>query len=183
VVDYLMTQFGGTAEAAIAAMQLPGFRDEFPRQTGAALETDPSDGHLYIRWPALDRDRTVWKLVEAAVGPDSRYAQGSGDVAESARRKPRHRTPEQLDIETVKKLKLELAKRKAGGPRDPEYTQGAIAQRLGWKTTRVQQAEGLQKAGWDLLRSHPDFLVDDGFVRWPGVQKAARLLASGRTRN
>jgi hypothetical protein len=95
-------------------------------------------------------------------------------------KKPRYAPPHRIEKDKVKQLMMELVKRKADrGDRD--FTQARIAERLGLKVTRVQQAEGLQRVGWDLLRTHPDFPVDAGFVRWPGVDAAARILKSGRT--
>jgi len=97
-------------------------------------------------------------------------------------RKPRHRPPDPIPDDTVKRLKWELAQREAK-PRDREFTQEKIADRLGLDRSRVQQAEALRRAGWDLLRSHPEFSANDGFVRWPSAAEAARLLASERAEN
>jgi hypothetical protein len=98
--------------------------------------------------------------------------------------KPRHRPPDQIPESTVKQLKIELVKREAkrkGRRRVPELTQAKIAAIVGLDDTRVQQAEGLREIGWDLLRTHPDFSVDEGFVRWPSVEEATRILDSERT--
>jgi hypothetical protein len=116
--------------------------------------------------------------IEPAAGAKPESMSRTGPAA----KKPRHRPPTPIAKATVKQLKWELAQRKAR-PRDPDFTQDAIAQKLELNSSRIQQAEGLQQAGWDLLRSHPDFPVEDGFVRWPGAEEAARLLASGRTGN
>ena len=108
--------------------------------------------------------------------------------------RPRQRKPMQIAKSTVKELMLALARREAEQrkaslagrkklPSGSESTQEKIALRLGLHVTRVQQAEGLLRAGWDLLRTDPDFLVDDGFVRWPGVKRAAQILASERAGN
>jgi hypothetical protein len=70
VVADLIERFGGTREAAVAAMQLPGFTEEFTRQTGARLETAP-DGRPYPRFLTRESERPFWKLVEAAVGRDA----------------------------------------------------------------------------------------------------------------
>jgi hypothetical protein len=70
VVAYFIERYGGTREAAVAAMQLPGFEEEFKRQTGAALEND-AEGRPYPRLLSRDTERPFWKLVEAAVGPIS----------------------------------------------------------------------------------------------------------------
>ena len=87
-------------------------------------------------------------------------------------KRQRQRPPAQIDEATVKELKWDLAQRKAK-PKDPEFTQQKIAARLGLATTRVQQAEGLERIGWDLLRIHPDFPAEKGFVRWPGVDASS----------
>jgi hypothetical protein len=104
------------------------------------------------------------------------------DAPAAQQPKPRHRHPDPIPDETIKQLKWELAQRKAK-PRNREFTQEKIARRLGLDRTRVQQAEALQRVGWDLLRSHPEFSANDGFVRWPSAHEAARLLASGRAEN
>jgi hypothetical protein len=183
VVAYLLVQFGSTQKAAVVAMQLPEFSDEFAAQTSATLRIG-EDGQPYVGPFSRDSDRAFWKLVEAAVGPNSRYALSlePDRVEQPNAKKPRHRPPAPIATATVKQLKWELAQREAK-PADRELTQEKIAARLSLDDTRVQQAEGLQRVGWDLLRSHPDFPVDEGFVRWPGVRKAAQILASERTEN
>jgi hypothetical protein len=93
------------------------------------------------------------------------------------RRIPRQRPPQAIASSVVQQLKGELEQRRAD-PGDREFTQARIAGRLRLAVTRVQQAERLERLGWDLLRSDPDFLVDDGFVRWPSDRKAALLLAA-----
>jgi hypothetical protein len=95
-------------------------------------------------------------------------------------KKPRHRPPDPIAKETVTQLMVELEQRKAT-PVDPEFTQWKIAERVRLNVNRVQQAERLQDLGWDLLRTHPDFLVDEGYVCWPGDEKAARILDADRT--
>src|SRR5262249_32916759 len=81
-------------------------------------------------------------------------------------------TPSQIPRATVQELMLELERRKAN-PRDPELTQLRIAERVGLNPARVQEAEALRGIGWDLLRTHPDFSIEDGFVRWPTPTRAA----------
>jgi hypothetical protein len=100
-----------------------------------------------------------------------------------SRGKPRHRHPDPIPVDTVKTLKLELERRRACSGnrkliRERELQQDRIAQRLALERPRIQQAEKLQRVGWDLLRSHPEFSANDGFVRWPQPREAARLLAS-----
>ena len=97
-------------------------------------------------------------------------------------RRPRHRPPAPISEATVKDLRWELAQRKAR-PRDPKLTQEKIAERLELERSRVQQAEALERVGWDLMRSRPDFSANDGSVRWPSAVKAARILASERAEN
>jgi hypothetical protein len=96
--------------------------------------------------------------------------------------KPRHRPPDRIASGTVKQLKWELAQRKTRRD-DREFTQEKIAGRLELDRTRIQQAEALERVGWDLLRSHPEFSARDEFVRWPSAREAARLLASERAEN
>jgi hypothetical protein len=96
--------------------------------------------------------------------------------------KPHHRPPDPIPTATVKRLKWELVQRRAK-PRDREYTQEKIAARLDLSRPRVQQAEKLESAGWDLLRSHPEFSAKDGFVRWPSAPEAAQIVASERAEN
>jgi hypothetical protein len=91
--------------------------------------------------------------------------------------KRRHRPPGPIAVATVKDLKWQLTQR-ATRPKDREFTQEAIAARLGLDRSRVQQAEALELAGWDLLRTHPEFSAEEGFVRWPSPAEAARILAS-----
>jgi hypothetical protein len=102
--------------------------------------------------------------------------------------KPRHRRPDAIPEATVKALKLELTRRRACRGdrrliRGRKLTQEQIAERLELQRTRVQQAEALDRAGWDLLRSDPEFSANDGFVRWPSAAKATVLLASERAEN
>ena len=78
-------------------------------------------------------------------------------AGQQPRAKPRHRPLDPIAKEAVKDLMMELAKRKAW-PGDREFTQAKIAARVGLNVNRVQQAEGLERLGWDLLRTHPDFL-------------------------
>jgi hypothetical protein len=126
--------------------------------------------------PAEDKDY-IFERVAKWLGKD-RPA-----VEEPAKKpRPRHRPPTPIAKATVKSLMWELEQRKAK-PQNPELTQEKIAGRLELKVTRVQQAEALERVGWPLLRTHPDFSVDEGFVRWPGPRKAAQILASERTEN
>jgi hypothetical protein len=97
-------------------------------------------------------------------------------------RRPRHRPPDPIPEATVKQLKWELAQRRAR-PRDPELSQEKIARRRELDRSRIQQAEALERIGWDLLRSHPEFSALDGFVHWPSAREAARILASERAEN
>lgn len=129
-------------------------------------EPDLAPGH--VRAP-MNRWESVPPLETAAV------------EAVNAKR-PRHRPPDPISTKDVKQLMWELDQRKAR-PDDSELTQEKIAGRVGLDDTRVQQAEALQRLGWPLLRTHPDFPVDEGFVRWPGVEKAAQLLASEHAEN
>jgi hypothetical protein len=125
--------------------------------------------------------------------PETRPAPGKGGVepggtVRSNATKPRHRPPEPIARATVEALKAELAQRKAERARgvkrgQGEHTQEKIANRLGLSRTRVQQAEALERVGWDLLRSHPEFSAVDDLVRWPNPVEAAQLLASGREAN
>jgi hypothetical protein len=114
--------------------------------------------------------------------PRLRDAATSEVEEEPPEKKPRHRPPEQIPKVTVQKLMLELEKRRTR-PHDPELTQEKIGERLKLHRSRVQQAEALRRAGWDLLRSHPEFSADAGFVRWPSPVDAARLLESERAEN
>ena len=101
---------------------------------------------------------------------------------------PRHRPPVGLPVGAVRELEALLAGRRRSG----KPTQDKIAhevERLARKNVpfikfgrnRVEQAEQLQKLGWPLLRSQPEFSADDGFVYWPTAAKAARILASERS--
>jgi hypothetical protein len=131
-------------------------------------------GAVYV--PPENKAR-ISSLVGRWLGEDSLAAREP-----SRKPKPRHRPPAQIAKATVKSLMWELEQRKAK-PKNPELTQEEIAGRLELKVTRVQQAEALERVGWPLLRTHPDFPVDEGFVRWPGPAKAAQILASERTEN
>jgi hypothetical protein len=99
---------------------------------------------------------------------------------------PRHRHPDEIPKVTVKQLMWDLGRRKtelAGRkklPHGSDLTQEKIAARFDLDRSRIQQAEKLVAAGWDLLRSHPEFSANDEFVRWPSVREAARILASER---
>jgi hypothetical protein len=146
-----------------------------------ALEWFGDEGHPQ---PA---QRTVWQLGRT---PDwGRLPPLEDDElppVEEPQKNPRYRPPEELERDKVKQLMFELAQREAelgGGARvlrGSEFTQEKIAARLGWDRTRVQQAESLQRLGWELLRSHPQFSALDEFVRWPSVDEAAQILASER---
>lgn len=90
---------------------------------------------------------------------------------------PRWRPPAGLPLERVERLDALLAERKrAGRPPPPSLTLRAIAQRVGFNYDRVRQGEQLRDHGWDLRRSHPDFSVNDGFVRWPQPSQVPDLL-------
>jgi hypothetical protein len=101
---------------------------------------------------------------------------------QSKAKTPRHRPPAPIARASVQQLTLELAQRKAR-PHDRELTQENIAYRVKMDRSRIQQAEALERVGWDLLRSHPEFSANDGFVRWPSVEKAIQILASERAEN
>jgi hypothetical protein len=116
------------------------------------------------------------------VGPAPDYWGQLPPFEEAPSAKPRHRPPDPIAEATVKQLKWELAQRRTKR-RDPELTQEKIAARLGLDRTRIQQAEALEKVGWDLLRSHPEFSAFDEFVSWPSAREAALLLASGNAEN
>jgi hypothetical protein len=174
VIRDFVARFGSIARAEEQARMVPGFAEEIQR-----VDTEIEWLSTLLREPPRARaeleDERRQLIVEA--------------LAESApETHPRHRPPAQIPVGTVKELKWQLAQRQAElaqrkPRREREYTQEKIAERLGLDDTRVQQAEALQRAGWELLRSHPDFSVDEEFVRWPGPQEAARLLASERTEN
>jgi hypothetical protein len=66
-VAYLVKRYGGTREAALEAMQLSEYAQEFAA-LGVELETD-ADGHPYPRLRTRGVEQSFWKLVEAAVGP------------------------------------------------------------------------------------------------------------------
>ena len=120
------------------------------------------------------RERVVWARVVEYHGCAAPQPQ--------AAKRPRHRPPDPISEETIKDLKWELAQRKARRG-DRELSQEKIAGRLELDRSRIRQAEALELAGWDLLRSHPDFSAKDGFVRWPSPQEAARILVSERAEN
>jgi hypothetical protein len=141
-----------------------------------ALEWFGDEGH------PQPEERNVPVGVIAVTSPDWGRLPSLDDAGQPKARKPRHRHPDPILETTVKQLKWELAQRKAK-PRDREFTQEKIAARLELDRTRVQQAEKLERAGWDLLRSHPEFSANDEFVRWPSAREAARLLASERAEN
>lgn len=137
-------------------------------------------------WPPWNEAR-IRQVVDEALDDDE-------PPAKQQPKQPRQREPDQIAKTTVKNLMLELVRRKAEQrkaeldgrkmlPRGSELTQEKIALNLGLHPTRVQQAEGLQGVGWDLLRSDPDFSADEGFVRWPGAEKAARILDSEPAEN
>jgi hypothetical protein len=99
--------------------------------------------------------------------------------APASTKKPRHRPPRGLPTATVQELDEKLAARRAADrPVPHELTQEQIALDLEVDRHWVQRGERLVKLGWDLLRSADEFAADDGRVRWPSDEKAARLLAS-----
>jgi hypothetical protein len=114
--------------------------------------------------------------------PDWRRLPRLDETGQPKARKPRHRPPAPVPETKIKQLKWELAQRKRR-PGDRELTQEKIAGRLGLGRMRIQQAEALERAGWDLLRSHPEFSAKDDFVRWPSASEAVRILASERAEN
>ena len=141
------------------------------------------DAGMSTWWAAIGRSDQTSEEANAYYFGLVVAALEDGEPAPVEKPKPRHRHPASIPTETVKQLKLELAQRKAR-PRDREFTQEKIAARLGLSDrSRVQQAEALQRLGWDLLRSDPEFSANDGSVRWPSARKAARLLASGSAEN
>lgn len=141
------------------------------------------DGELARRAPDLDSEDVV--IDDPAPGwvplPPLEEDEPAAEEQPKAK-KPRHRPPDPIPRETVKNLQWELGQRRAK-PRDPELTQEKIALRVRLDRSRILQAEALQRAGWDLLRTHPDFSAEDGFVRWPSPEQAARILASERAEN
>jgi hypothetical protein len=109
---------------------------------------------------------------------------GTPGGAPVRRRARRHRPPDQLSLKTVRRCEAELARRqRARKPKTGPLTLEGIAKRLraedpNWNRARVRQAEQLLQVGWPLSRTHPEFSTDEGFVRWPKVEEAARLLRS-----
>jgi hypothetical protein len=84
-----------------------------------------------------------------------------------------------LELERVLAAERELGKRAAlPDPKPRPYTYEAIADRVKLNRDRVREIEELVKLGWPLRESHPDFPADDGFVRLPTPEEAARLLHS-----
>jgi hypothetical protein len=170
VIACLEEKCGTLVDAVLIAYASGGVGDEL-HSLGVREISTFGGADVYV---PEGRERVVWaRVVEYhdCVSPQPQAA-----------KRPRHRPPDPIPLATVKDLKWELAQRKAK-PRDPELTQEKIAGRLGLDRTRVQQAEALEKAGWDLLRSHPDFSANDDLVRWPSAEKAARILASERAEN
>jgi hypothetical protein len=184
VIRDFVARFGSIAKAEERARSVPGFAEEIDRVENeigylSTLLSPPPHARAELE----DERRRL--IVEALADPPTETLAVDGETAKAH---PRHRPPAQIPVDTVKDLKWqlaqrqkELAQRKPRGKR--EYTQEKIAESLGLDDTRVQQAEALQHRGWDLLRTHPDFSVDEGFVRWPGPQEAARLLASESAEN
>lgn len=96
---------------------------------------------------------------------------------ELPRRERRQRPSHQLPTEKGERLADEIAKRRAAGnPHRGPLTLEQIATRVGLDVHRVAQGRDLTELGWDLLRSDPEFPPDRGYVRWPTVAKAKRLL-------
>jgi hypothetical protein len=137
---YFVERFGGSREAAVEAMQRPGFAEEIKR-LGAYLDTDPADGRLYLRIPyrVIERGRLAVRRGSGRPGSDD------GDRTQPRKPKPRHRPLAPIPKATVKALKWQLAQRKAK-LRDPEFAQEKIADRLGLERTRIQHAEALERA-------------------------------------
>jgi hypothetical protein len=140
VVAYLIARYGGTREAEVAAMQLPGWAEEITRQTGARLET-ADDGRPYVKLPFRDRERAFHKLVEAAVGLKT------GDQASDSGPSP---IPEAI-VERAVQLHAEKgAGRRALDRMVPGLTVYQAGQVLGW--FRVGKPAGL----W----------LEDGRLKW-----------------
>jgi hypothetical protein len=157
--------------------QWAGWREFYGSESAAidAAMDHPAWDDSWAAWDANDiTSRERYARVLETMDAERESAPASGK-----QKKPRHRPPDPIPEATVKRLMWELAQRKAR-PRDRELTQEKIASRVELHPTRVQQAEALERVGWDLLRSHPEFSVNDGFVRWPNARKAAQLLASKR---
>jgi hypothetical protein len=166
-------KFYGDEQRPQPAVRRPRILSYFRADGGVRIETrTPTWGNI----PSLETNAAP---EEGGVEP--------GGAAQSKARRVRHRPPDPIARATVEALKAELVQRKAlarGVKRgEGEHSQEKIANRLGLSRSRVQQAEALERVGWDLLRSHPEFSAVDDFVRWPNPEEAARLLASGREAN
>jgi hypothetical protein len=100
----------------------------------------------------------------------------------------RNRPREELPVDEVVKIepliKRRMAAKAAGRSvrelREEGLTQDSITQASQLGRNRVQEAEKLIEAQWDLLESHPDFPAKRGSVIWPKPDEAAGLVASRR---
>lgn len=157
---------GGRGLDGDEARELHARHEEWTREFEAAGSPAGTVGDMNY---FLERP-PAWELVAVELGLDRAPVRSATG---------RRRSPDPIPITTVKRLIVELARRRdTENPRRGPLTQTGIAQRLGIDYHRVQQAEGLVAAGWDLLRSHPDHSAEDGYVRWPSVAKARDLLGS-----
>jgi hypothetical protein len=163
---------GLTPERVLWAMARPGVGDELRALGVRELSGFNATGAQEFGWPPWNEARIQQVVADAL----------DDDEPTQEQPEPRHRPPDPIPEATVKDLKWELAQRKAR-PGDREFTQEKIAGRLELDRSRIQQAEALERVGWDLLRSHPEFSASDGFVRWPSAREAARILASERAEN
>ena len=178
-------------DIGIAAVRDPRYAAEFERlDVTVWTYTPPTSDDLFSGGDGLrspdDPDELEY-YEKDLVAVQALIVAATLDGPEPRARRPRHRPPDAIPIATVKRLMWDLAQRKAqrkARPRvDPELTQEKIGERLELNRSRVQQAEALERVGWDLLRSHPEFSADDGFVRWPSAKNAARLMAPERAEN
>lgn len=95
-----------------------------------------------------------------------------------APRKPAHRMPEGIPIGTMRRIKALLEQ--------GELSQQNIADAdgVGLNRSRIQRHRALMLAGWDLIRSDPDFRsvgANDGMVYLPSLAKARQLLTEARS--
>jgi hypothetical protein len=179
-------RFGSVEKAEDAARSHPDYGDAIRKIDSTLFMTDVlargAPGNDPARAELAERRRN---LIIAALAEDEEPT-----AAKEPKRKPRHRPPEGQPVAAIRELDaLLLQRRKTGKPTQEEVAAAVerVAQQtvptLRFDRNRVQQAEGLQAAGWPLLRSHPEFSAfsaNDDFVYWSRKPRKSWILSGPR---
>lgn len=138
-----------------------------------------ADTPLMHHWPGevtqVDIPLPDWSALEMEFGPAPEPEPSESTAKSPAKRYGRPSKP--VPVETARLLEALLKQRKAE-PRSPALSHPAIAKRCGVSRYVVRRADQLERAGWPLAKSDPDFspFPPTGSVVWPSNGTRVRQL-------